>query len=69
METTQSEKIHCGWYIFYTWQETPAVEVEMVRIAASCLGNAVTAAIEIASRSNIYLVGVTPELGVKSNPE
>ena len=69
METSQSEKVHCGWYVFYTWQFAPAVEVEMVRIAASCLGDAVTAAKEIASRSNIYLIGVTPELGVMSEPK
>jgi len=65
----EGKELHCGWYVFYTWQFTPAIEVEMVRIAASCLGDAVTAAIELASRSNIYLVGVTPELGVRSDPE
>lgn len=65
---TQAGEIHCGWYVFYTWQNQPAIEVGMVRIAASCLGNAVTAAIEMASRSNIYLIGITPELGVKEEP-
>ena len=69
METTQAEEIDAGWYVFYTWQNQPAVKVEMVRIAASCLGNAMAAAKEMASRSNIYLIGITPELGVMSEPK
>jgi hypothetical protein len=69
MVTTEAEEIHAGWYVFYTWRDEPALEVKMVRIAASCLGNAMTAAIEMASRSSIYLIGITPELGVREEPK
>ena len=68
METAQGEKIDAGWYVFYTWQNQSAIKVEMVRIAASCLSDAMTAAKELASRSNIYLIGITPELGVMEEP-
>ena len=64
METTKCEKIDAGWFVFFTWQSEPETQVEMVRIGASCLGNAISVALRMASRSNIYIVGVSPDLGV-----
>ena len=63
-----NNKIRVEWYVFYTYRERPAIEVEMTRIASDCLGNASTAAEEMADRCNLYLIGVTPDLGLGETP-
>lgn len=52
--------MNADWYVFYYEGD----EVKMVRIASNCLGNALAVAQELASRCNLNLVGVAPDLGV-----
>ena len=58
----QCEEVNCNWYLFYCYQKN--IETQTMRFAASCLGNALTTAKELASRCGFYLIGVAPDIGV-----
>lgn len=60
-----NEDVRPEWYVFFTWRGEPAVKIETTRISASCLGDAVEVAKQITKTSNLYLIGVAPDLGVK----
>ena len=52
------------WYVFYLPRlATPVATVEMIRISATCLGDATIVAKELAKRSEITIIGVCPDLG------
>ena len=52
-----------NWYVFFSEKKDP-LKPKSIRIGASCLGDAATTAIEWASRCNIDLIGVAPDIGV-----
>lgn len=56
-----NEHLNSAWYVFYN--ERNQVGVKMIRIGSNCLGNAITAAKEVASRCSIQIIGVAPDLG------
>ena len=62
-EVDMNSKVNGGWYMYYTRKKTP--EVAMLRIAASCLGDAITTAKSLAQQCKLGLVGVAPDLGVE----
>ena len=64
-EVDTNSKVNGGWYMYYTGKR--ASEVAMVRIAASCLGDAITTAKSLAQQCTLGLVGVAPDLGVEED--
>ena len=56
-------EVTAEWYLYYTRKKSP--EVAFVRIAASCLGDAITTAKTLAHQCRLEIVGVVPDLGVE----
>ena len=61
--------VRADWFVYYTSgspeQQKTGYPIEMIRIGADCLGNAITAAKEIAKMCRLQIVGVVPGVGVR----
>jgi len=66
-----NENIDADWFVFYNNRLAinGSATIEMLRIAASCLGDAITVAKEVANRCNLQLVGICQDVGVAEGVE
>lgn len=64
-----NENVRADWFVYYTSgspeQQKTGYPIESMRIGASCLGDAITAAKELAKLCRLQIVGVVPDVGVR----
>ena len=62
-----NENLRGEWFMFYVGKSV--LDVDYIRIAASCLGDAITTAKGIAGICSLNVIGVTQDLGLQSSPQ
>ena len=56
-------ELNSSWYVFFSEKKDP-LSPKVIRVGASCLGDAMTTAVEWAKRCSVDLIGVAPDIGI-----
>ena len=62
-----NEDLDCNFLVFYAEERASDNFTPRFRIAASCLGDALTVAKAIGDMSRLNIIGVSPDLGVRES--